>query len=221
MDLNLIEQIGNDKSALTKSARTVNTDAVPRYNGGFIPANPEEVAAQKPYDPKEAMKVMNDNIAHRRANASRIPDVIKESIMSNPLLLEGDGSSEIDSFTDRLSQKLSGMEGIRRSMGILEQAESIDRDKQTERMITERTDNTTPKRASGGVDYEIIKAIVENAIDKKLSQFKQTLNESVGREQPQAGLSVMKLGSKFLFLDSDDNIYECEMKYKGKNKKRK
>ena len=30
----------------------------------------------------------------------------------------------------------------------------------------------------------------------------------------------MKLGNKFLFLDSDNNVFECQMKYIGKNKKK-
>jgi len=43
------------------------------------------------------------------------------------------------------------------------------------------------------------------------------LNESTGHGTP--SLSVMNIrNDKFLFLDSDDNIFECQMVYKGKNK---
>ena len=222
MDLDRIEQIGNDKSVLSNNARTVDPDAIPRYNGGFIPANPEEFAAQKPYDAKEAMKAMNENIAAKRANTSRVPDAIKNAIMTNPLMLEDAGyTTDIDNFTENLGKKLNGLNGIQRAMGILEQSENMDKTKQVERMITERSDTKQNVSGSGGVDYEIIKAIVENVIDRKLAQFKQTLNENASHNKNGGSLSVMKLADKFLFLDSDDNIYECVMKYKGKNKKRK
>lgn len=36
----------------------------------------------------------------------------------------------------------------------------------------------------------------------------------------QSNIKTVQFGTdKFLFLDSDDNVYECVMKYKGKRKK--
>ena len=161
---------------------------------------------------------MNENITKRRIKDSNVPDAIKNSIIANPLMMNESTASEMDMFTETLGKKLDSMDGIKRSMSILEQSERLDRSKTVDKMIQEAPERRRTS-SSGTIDYEIIKAIVESVIDKKLGTLQQTLNESVSRNEP--GLSVMKLSNKFLFLDDDDNIYECEMKYRGKNKKSK
>ena len=216
MDLNLVENIGNDKSSLSKpNKRAVDPSKVPTFSGYMMPPGEE---AYKPYNAQEALKEMNENISKRRIKDSNVPDAIKNSIIANPLMMNESTASEMDMFTETLGKKLDSMDGIKRSMSILEQSERLDRSKTVDKMIQEAPERrrTSP---SGTIDYEIIKAIVESVIDKKLGTLQQTLNESVSRKEP--GLSVMKLSNKFLFLDDDDNIYECEMKYRGKNKKRK
>ena len=72
------------------------------------------------------------------------------------------------------------------------------------------------------IDYGLIKSIVENAVKSLKEEIKNELNESVNHNrQNDASLKVMKMANKFLFLDSEDNIYECQMVYKGKNKSKK
>jgi hypothetical protein len=57
------------------------------------------------------------------------------------------------------------------------------------------------------------------------NEIANELNESINRSNAQryneASLKVMKMSDKFLFLDSDNNIFECQMVYKGKNKSKK
>ena len=111
-------------------------------------------------------------------------------------------------FTEQLGQKL----GLQKSVNILQQLEEIDEQKSQKASLNEITNN-------GGVDYGMIKMIVEKVIDEKFGDLSSVLNESLRRVSP--GLSVMSIKDKFLYLDDQDNIYECQMVYKGKNKKRK
>ena len=81
--------------------------------------------------------------------------------------------------------------------------------------------NNNATSASVNVDYELIKTIVESVVDKKINELKKGMvNENLSYGS-NSSLKAMKLGEKFLFLDSDNNIFECQMKYIGKNKKRK
>ena len=74
---------------------------------------------------------------------------------------------------------------------------------------------------NASIDYELIKTIVESAIDKRLSEIKTTLNESSVRQQTYVpSMKMMNFKDKFYFVDNDDNVFECEMKYKGKRKKK-
>lgn len=115
----------------------------------------------------------------------------------------------MNAFTEQLSQKLPG---IQKSMGILEHLNNLDEQKKKEQI------NETIS-ASGQIDYGMIKMIIENVIDEKLGNLTNVLNESVQRNSP--GLKVMSIKDKFLYLDDQDNVYECQMVYKGKNKRRK
>ena len=35
-----------------------------------------------------------------------------------------------------------------------------------------------------------------------------------------SSMKIMNFKDKFYFVDNDDNVFECEMKYKGKKKKK-
>jgi hypothetical protein len=81
------------------------------------------------------------------------------------------------------------------------------------------------QRTDVTIDYGLIKSIVENAVKSMKNEIANELNESINRSNAQryneASLKVMKMSDKFLFLDSDNNIFECQMVYKGKNKSKK
>ena len=82
--------------------------------------------------------------------------------------------------------------------------------------------NEAMQRGNTGIDYDAIRQIVETAVRSLKDELRSELNESVVHSrQNDVSLKAMKMGSKFLFLDSDDNVYECQMVYKGKNKKKR
>lgn len=65
-------------------------------------------------------------------------------------------------------------------------------------------------QSNGGINYELIKYMIEEAIDKKM----KTLNESTGM----AGMAGMRIcdGNKIQFLDKKGNLYEGILTLKKK-----
>jgi hypothetical protein len=77
--------------------------------------------------------------------------------------------------------------------------------------------------ANAQVDYEKISEIVENIVSNKMTEFSKRLNLNENRQNtPFNGIKVLQLkeNGSFLMLDTDDNIYECKLTYKGKNKRK-
>ena len=225
MDLNEVINIGENKSYDRESVekRRVTNGNLQTFNGRNIisgsdfdrlgdsaflsPVNEGSTGVYNAQDDLERMKSMKIDKA-KLAN-SKLPDFIKESIVSNPLNVDPAlVDSKMTQFTEQLGQKL----GLQKSVNILQQLEEIDEQKSQKASLNEVTNN-------GGVDYGMIKMIVEKVIDEKFGDLSSVLNESLRRVSP--GLSVMSIKDKFLYLDDQDNIYECQMVYKGKNKKRK
>ena len=170
------------------------------------PVNEGSTGVYNAQDDLERMKSMK--IDKTKLANSKLPDFIKESIVSNPLNVDPAlVDSKMTQFTEQLGQKL----GLQKSVNILQQLEEIDEQKSQKTSLNEVTNN-------GGVDYGMIKMIVEKVIDEKFGDLSSVLNESLRHVSP--GLSVMSIKDKFLYLDDQDNIYECQMVYKGKNKKR-
>lgn len=160
----------------------------------------------KPYNADDDLKRIQQGLPSDLSNC-KLPKSILESIVKNPL----NGMSvdpQMDHFTEALSKNL----GINQATSLMEKLEKIDNKKTiSSEEVVKRATPTSVENVS--IDYDKIKQIVEEVIDEKLSN----LNTSdKGKD-----VTVIKFGTdKFLFLDSDNNIYECVMKYKGKNKKR-
>lgn len=163
----------------------------------------------KRYDAREEMKRIEERKEHGgnvNYSHSKIPKSILNSIIKNPLDMPST-DPKMDAFTQKLQEKLP--EGINRSYAIQNALEGKDKAKAIDE-----------KSHSNSIDYEMIKMIVENAVEKKISELKGTLLTE-GKENEGHSLRAMKIGNKFLFLDNDNNVFECQMKYIGKNKKRK
>lgn len=171
------------------------------------------------YDAQKEMEHLKEIEAHGGRNAvnlegRNIPQGIVESILNNPLDLK-----PIDPRMDALEEKLKdNMPGIKAAANILERVEKRDEEARTK--IAEQIIQPKPS-GNTNVDYELIKTIVESTIDKKMSEIKSTLNESVQRTQSYVpSMKIMNFKDNFYFVDNDDNVFECVMKYKGKRKKK-
>ena len=184
---------------------------------GPIPKPILKEGEQEKYDARKEMERLKEIDAHGGRSAvnlegRNIPQGIVESILNNPLDLK-----PIDPRMDALEEKLKdNMPGIKAAANILERVEKREeeaRAKIAEQIIPQTNTNTN-------IDYELIKTIIENTIDKKLTEMKNTLNESVERNQMYVpSMKMLNFKDKFYFVDNDNNVFECEMKYKGKRKK--
>lgn len=221
MDLNEIVDIANGKKYDREkvSSRRVNGDSLNEYVNASSLENLDEMVfggiqgtGAKQYSAEDELKLLKTGINEKNASASRLPDFIKNDILENPLIMES-VDPQMDDFTANLEKSLPG---IQHSLGILEKLDKKDNENTQKRVMESKSAKTTE---SVGIDYGYIKYIVEQVINEKLSNMDSLLTESVRNTGP--GLKVMNLGKKFLFLDDEDNIYECQMVYKGKNKKRK
>lgn len=170
------------------------------------------------YDASKEMERLKEIDAHGGRSAvnlegKNMPQEILESILNNPLDLK-----PIDPRMDALEEKLKdNMPGIKAAANILERVEKQDQEARAK--IAESIIHPQPT-GSANVDYEVIKTIIESTIDKKLSEIKTTLNESVEKQKMYVPtMKMLNFKDKFYFVDNDDNIFECEMKYKGKRKK--
>ena len=131
----------------------------------------------------------------------------------------GASGSGKSTLAHALEEKLKdNMPGIKAAANILERVEKRDEEARTK--IAEQIIQPKPS-GNTNVDYELIKTIVESTIDKKMSEIKSTLNESVQRTQSYVpSMKIMNFKDNFYFVDNDDNVFECVMKYKGKRKKK-
>lgn len=205
------------KAVQHKQARTVSSNSPIVGNLDDIDkAVYGEVEKTNGYDPHEEMKRIKERREHGGSidyGHSKLPRQIIESIAANPLDMTV-VDPKMDAFTEKLKQTLPN--SFNRSYEIQEKLEKQDRQELNE---VQGNNNATP--ASVNVDYELIKTIVESVVDKKINELKKGMvNENLSYGS-NSSLKAMKLGEKFLFLDSDNNIFECQMKYIGKNKKRK
>ena len=169
------------------------------------------------YDARKEMEKLKEIEAHGgrgvvNLEGRNIPKGILESILNNPLDLK-----PIDPRMDALEEKLKDkMTGIKAATNILEKVEK--QDKEAKAKLNEQLN---PKQTiSNNIDYELIKVLIESVIDKKLESLKQSINESNNHQQTYIpSLKYLSFKDNFYFVDNDDNVFECVMKYKGKRKK--
>lgn len=214
---NKLEKGSVSKSQSTNSPKRVATQQdldrlIENYDSQMYGPSVEPIIKQeerKPYNAEEEferIRKMEENGGRAAVNLDgrNIPKNIVESIINNPL----DMPTIIDTKMDKLEQKLAG-KGIKAAVDIM---------KKTDRQYQETKDKLIEqnKRDNGtSVDYELIKTLIENAIDKKLGESVSHTHEYI------PSMKYMSFKDKFYFVDNDDNVFECVMKYKGKRNKRK
>lgn len=184
--------------------------------GAYTPQE-NEAKEYDPYKELELYTSINNGgyIPNNKIN-TKIPKEIFESITQNPLCFNTMPSKNdpINILAEKASSKMSG---ITAATKIMEKVEGKDK-------ITKKISNAESGMGNSTIDYSLIKTIVENVVDNKLETFKNNiLTEGKSNNSKSPNVSVMQLkeNGSFLFLDSDNNIYECKLTYKGKNKAKK
>lgn len=128
--------------------------------------------------------------------AANVPSVIRESFQNQPPVNENMTASSV--LDDVFSLE--------------------DLQPQRKQQITEQVAPAQQTYSTGGgIDYPMIRTIVEDIVRKYTQSLKKNLvTESTGG----AEVNTIALGKTFKFLDSKGNIYECTMKKVGNiNKK--
>lgn len=221
-------EIGKKADAITASTPTVNPnfkrtsieEQIQNYDnqvfGKYIPSENEQHQYSAEAEMERIKQRMNESSTNEIKSESKIPRKILESIIENPCNFGPDAyeDANVTALTKRISGKIAGVKSIHEIQKKLDESDN-------EKQIFKESLQTKKENVSDTIDYSLIKNIIENAIDEKMSTFKQSLNESINKSKKDCGtLKVMKMGSKFLFLDDEDNVYECKLEYVGKNKKR-
>ena len=162
---------------------------------------------------EEQKEMLQERISKSKMNSS-----ILESILNNPLIDPTINKSADDLENDAVGQfaKRVGLKQtsnrVNESIAITEKLNNMDKAK-TQTRVNENVSNVM-----GTIDYNKIAEIVDTIVESKLANAGM-LNESVNNHNFN-GLKAIKIvnDGKFLVLDNDDNIFECVMSYKGKNK---
>ena len=126
--------------------------------------------------------------------AANVPSVIRESFQNQPPVNESlttssvlDDVFSLNDFQPSITQPI--MEEVQRPQQ--QQVQTV----------------------SAGIDYPMIRTIVEDIVRKYSQSLKKNiLNESAGGG---AEVNTIALGKTFKFLDNKGNIYECTMKKVG------
>ena len=119
--------------------------------------------------------------------AANVPSIIRESFQNQPPVSENMTTSSV--LDDMFSLE--------------------DLQPQKKQQITEQVAPVQQSFTTGGVDYPMIRTIVEDIVRKYAQSLKKNLvTEGVGG----AEVNTIALGKTFKFLDSKGNIYECSMR---------
>ena len=122
--------------------------------------------------------------------AANVPSIIRESFQNQPPVSENMTTSSV--LDDMFS-----LEDIQ---------------PQRKQQITEQAAPVQQSFTTSGVDYPMIRTIVEDIVRKYAQSLKKNLvTEGVGG----AEVNTIALGKTFKFLDNKGNIYECTMKKVG------
>lgn len=212
--MSLAEQVNNANKTIA------NIDAM--YNAPYIPSKEEKEAWNTERGRKELTEMADQNIFLEKLSKSHLPKAILESMRQNPCNYDPTIVNNVMGPENELFKKLNeayakGKEepvrGVKAVQQINEQLDN--RDKQNlEENVQRGNDDTSIQN----IDTALLEQIIERVIDRKFNM----INESLTRINHNSvkSMSITESGS-FRFLDSEDNVYECQMKYLGKRKRSK
>lgn len=85
------------------------------------------------------------------------------------------------------------------------------------------TQNVLNEQTTNGVDYGLIKTIIESAVKKYANALsKRIISENKSTAKGNISeLKAMKIGNKFSFISENGDIYEAKLTYKGNIKDKK
>jgi hypothetical protein len=212
--VSLAEQVSNVDKTIA------NIDAM--YNAPYVPTTEEKEAWNTERGREELTALANQDIFMEKLSKSHLPKAILESMRQNPCNFDPSTVNHIMGPENELFKKLNEkfakekeppVRGVKAVLQINEQLES--RDKQT---VEESVQHDSTNEMLSNVDANSLEQIIERVIDRKFNMINESLTRRNGGSIK--SMSITENGA-FRFFDSEDNVYECQMKYLGKRKKRK
>lgn len=213
--VSLYEQVNNANKTIA------NIDAM--YNAPYVPTKEEKEAWNTERGREELTEMADKNVFMEKLKQSKLPAAILESMRQNPCNYDPNLVNSVMGPENALFKKLNEaygkdkeepIRGVKAIQQINEQLET--RDKQN--IEETKTIIETPSSTVSNIDLTTLEQIIERVIDRKFN----LINESISRKTPSTirSMSITESGN-FRFLDNEDNVYECQMKYIGKRKKTK
>lgn len=188
------------------------------YNAPYIPTKEEKEKWNTEKGRAELTEMADNNVFMQKLSQSKLPKAIVESMRQNPCNLDPTIVNQVmgkeNEFFKKLNEayakeKEAPVSGVQAAMRITEQLETRDKQQNIE---DEAPSDDNDKIST--LDTETLEDVISRVIDKKLADFSK-LNG--------AALKTMALtqNGTFRFLDTEDNVYECQLKFIGKRKKKK
>ena len=206
---------------IRKADKTIaNIDAM--YNSPYVPTQEEKEAWNTERGREELTEMADQGTFMKKLSQSKLPSAIIESMRKNPCNYDTRLVDKVMGPENELFKKLNeayGKEkeepvrGVKALQQINEQLDKRDNEKASDTQIRENYHQGISNE--GYIDLSVLEQIMERVIDKKLG----TLNESAQRTS--SSIKTMRLteNGTFRFVDTEGNVYECQMKYLGKRKK--
>lgn len=214
--ISLHEQVANADKTIA------NIDAM--YTAPYVPTKEEKEAWNTERGREELTEMADRNVFMEKLKKSRLPAAIVESMRQNPCNYDPSFINSEMGPENELFKKLNEaygkskeepVRGVKAIQQINEQLET--RDKQMSEEASQISEDVVHSSQAGNIDIATLEQVIERVIDRKLN----ALNESISRSLPSKirMMSITENGN-FRFLDGENNVYECQMKYLGKRKKK-
>lgn len=189
MDNNFLQRaqklIAQDAKDDMRTGRITNRDASPFAQNSILESQGNTPMGYDD-DLEEKDGAYDASASFAMKGKSKLPKIIEESMRQNPI-----GNQSLDVMPS-----------------VLDEIQGVEKLQKTAKPRQSLREQAAPN--GSGVDYSLIKTIVEECVKKYSSGLKKTmLNESKDANTLQA----MKIGNKFTFIDGKGNLYEAQLKF--------
>lgn len=172
---------------------------VPQSNGNYI--NENALAALRARTDYSSNDFNPNRIKSTRMNTAILEDMVKHPIDTralNPQTIESAGNGNAAANNDRLSRMVAGAKLVEEKLG----------DTPRNSMPTRQTQQ---QQTGGGIDYALIKTIVNEAIENKLNEIMEC-----------GELRIIRFNKgKLKLIDNSGNIFSAPLKLEGNIKDKK
>lgn len=220
MNLNkMLETAKKGVSSVTEKPITPQINEISSSNiEGFDIESLLSESETQVYNPSQDLKRMSQPITEENIKNSKLPKTILETMLKNPIDIpilaeEGDNNfltEEMKKKNRALIEKFNAMDKIPPKYKKMEEFHKDIKGKKY-------TPNGENNGIVGSINKEELLKEIEKIIEDKLQTYTSMIIKSCSTSMD--NLSVMKIGENFIFIDDDNNVYDCKLtKKKAKAK---